>query len=302
MTTAAFSSESLPSQPFTHLTVVGLGLIGGSFALAARQAYPGLTIHGVDTDPATQVSALAQGTLTTASADLPTHYTGHHLVVLATHLHSNQTYLTQLAPLVAGQSVSVMDLGSCKRAICELGQQLLPNQFVGAHPMAGKERSGFAVATPELFRGKTFLFCPTEVTLPTVYPGLSAFVQGLGAMPRVVDPVTHDHIMAYVSHLPQLYAVMLTNLLARHDAETLLAFHGGGIDDQLRLAASPFAMWGQVYAENQDNMLEALAAFGQILQDATHDLATQSLAPWFEQSNQVHQAFQQLKQQALVSP
>ena len=282
---------------FTHLTIIGLGLIGGSFALAARQAYPDLHIAGIDHNESTCQAALKNGTINQVLDSLPDAFDGNHLIVLATHLQSNQNFLQQLAPSIQNKPVTVIDLGSCKRNICELGQTLLPYQFVGGHPMAGKERSGFSVATSDLFQNKTFLFCPTEATLTSCYPGLAEFVRGLGAMPRVVDPITHDHIMAYVSHLPQLYAVMLTNLLDRHDAETLLPFHGAGIDDQLRLAASPHDMWGQVFSQNQDNMLEALGAFGDILQEVTHDLSQSKLAPWFDQSNQIHQAFHQLKQQ-----
>ena len=125
---------------------------------------------------------------------------------------------------------------------------------------------------------------------------MQAFVEGLRGIPRTVTPDDHDRYMAYVSHLPQLYSVLLTNLIDRHEPGHLLSYHGGGIDDQLRLAASPHTMWGEVFAENADNLRAVAREMGVMLGEMDDILDAPKLALWFERSNRLHQDFVSLKQ------
>ncbi len=283
--------------PFRHLTVIGLGLIGGSLAMAAKERFPELTVHAVDSHAESLQYALRSKIADQVSLTLPPVLEAGHLVVIATHLSDSLKMLEALAPVVQGEDVLVSDVGSCKRAITALGRQLLPSQFIAGHPMAGKEFSGIMHATSLLFAGKAYLFCPHEQTDPVRLDTLKGFVQGLGAMPREIDPDTHDRYMAYVSHLPQLYAVLLTNLLYRHEPGRLLALHGGGLDDQLRLAASPYAMWRDIFQQNADNLSGVLKELQGIIEEAAPLLAAdgESLQPWFERSNEVHQAFHAIR-------
>ncbi len=296
--------------PFKRLTIFGLGLIGGSLAMAARERFSDWQIQGVDPQAETLQYALRSQIIDKAalnleeaaawfesasSADEP------QLIVLAAHLDQNLSLLTQLAPLVKDRPFLVTDIGSCKRQIMELGQALLPVEFIAGHPMAGREFSGIEGATPLMFAGKSYLLCPHSDTDSQRLAWLQDFVRGLGGNPRLIDAERHDRYMAYVSHLPQLYAVMLTNLLYRHEAGHLLAYHGGGLDDQLRLAASPHRMWGQVFAQNQDNMVAVLTELRQIIDEVLPllggEAATQgeSLQQWFERSNEVHRQFQAIR-------
>ena len=290
--------------PFQTIVIVGLGLIGGSFMMAIRERYPNTTLIGVDAHETTVQTALKNRWINQAYlqlADVPIqsfNATGQHLVVLASHLSVNKALLTTLAPRVATlPNVLVMDLGSCKRDITALGQTLLPTQFIAGHPMAGKEKGGIANASALLFYGKRFLLTPPEAlhgtdNLATVEQLLKA----IGMNPVYMSAEEHDRTMAFMSHLPQLYAVLLTNLLARYEPGKLLGNHGGGIDDQLRIAASPYEMWGDIFTENADNMRLVLAELISMMQDLHQQLDTPALADWFAVSNQIHAAFHQLKQ------
>jgi prephenate dehydrogenase len=287
--------------PFKRLTVVGLGLIGGSFAMAARERFPELWIQGVDPREETLQFALKHQIIDKAALSLPTTFEESHLIVLASHLPESMDALQALAPLVQGQDVLLTDIGSCKRQITELGKSLLPAQFIAGHPMAGKEFSGIEHATALLFAGKAYLICPHPDTDSRQLEKLQAFVKAFGAKPKLVDAERHDHYMAYVSHLPQIYAILLTNLLYRHEPGHLLAYHGGGLDDQLRLAASPYAMWGNIFEQNGDNLAEVLTELKSLIDEVLPLLTSPKKGiaaqwqPWFERSNEIQRQFQTMR-------
>ena len=294
----AFEKEN---HPYPFVTVIGLGLIGGSFAMAVKAMFPDTHILGVDTDEETLTYAIRAGIVDKVSRQLPERFEENHLVVLATHLSSSGPILEQVASVITSlqvQDITVMDVGSCKRSICELGSRCLPQQFVGGHPMAGKEFSGIEQATALLMMSKWFLLCPLPTTPEPTLKRLMRFLTQLGTLPKTVDPESHDRYMAYVSHLPQLYAIGLTNLLFQHEPARLLSYHGGGIDDQLRLSASPYVMWRDVYAQNQDNVREALQGLIRELQSLSDHLENDELETAFLQSNMVHRVFHDLKSDA----
>ena len=313
--TAPSPSLTCAAKPYSQVLIVGLGLIGGSTAMAVASRLPQVPLAVVDAHEPTLHQALSQGlaqrafpTLAAAAQALWGTTTGQaataaeqgeQLVVLASHLPVNQQHLLELTPWVKDKAVTVVDLGSCKRAITLQGEQLLPQQFVGGHPMAGREKSGLQHATPLLFEGKRFLLTPPPTWAnPNRLEALEGFLRQLGFVPVRMAAEEHDRTMAYMSHLPQLYAVALTNLLANNQPGRLLANHGGGIDDQLRIAASAHAMWGPVYAENSDNMRGVLDELITLLGQLRDDLESPALAGYFATANQMHEAFHQLKRPA----
>lgn len=263
-----------------------------------RDRFPSLHLRGVDVNEGALQLALRKGIIQAASQTLPTTFEGQHLVVLASHLPVNTAMLEALAPVVSTlPNVTVIDFGSAKRSITALGDQLLGEQFIAGHPMAGRETSGLETASSLLFVGKRFLLTPLpqHAESPRVQGVLSLLNQA-GMRPVLLSAEEHDEVMAFVSHFPQLYAVLLTNVLAKHRPGFVLGFHGGGIDDQLRLAASPYAMWGPVFAENADNLRPVLDEMIASLQQLKASLDAPELKDWFDTSNQIHHAFQQLKQ------
>jgi prephenate dehydrogenase len=297
---------------YRHLTVIGCGLLGGSWLMAAKESNPTLHTRAVDTNAETLQYLLKAHVADDVSLTLPTQWESNHLVIIATHLTASLEVLKQLAPLVQHDpTLTVSDIGSCKRAIVALGQELLPNQFVGGHPLAGKEVSGVQNATSLLFAGKPYVLCPNVANATPAYAqhiaNLKHFIEttlraGVGT--QTVD--THDRAMAFVSHLPQLYAVVLTQLLAQNRPAELLAFHGAGMDGHLRLAASPYDMWHDVVLQNADNLKEVIGQCKALLAqletqlNAIHTTPTEDanalLAQWFTSANTIHQRFHQAKQ------
>lgn len=297
MISSSFDSSTFVS--ISHVTLVGLGLIGGSFAMLLRERLPHVRVCGIDAHEATLQKALQREVVHHAFRTLPTTFEGaHHLVVLASHLQVNAHYLTQLGDgrLANQPHVTITDMGSCKRAIASLGEALLPEQFIAGHPMAGRETSGLETASSLLFVGKRFLLTPSKTVAPERLEAVLGLLNQLGMRPSTLSAEEHDHTMAFISHFPQLCAILLTNLLAKHQPGKLLAFHGGGIDDQLRLAASPYAMWKDIYAENADNLRPILDEFITSIEALKHDLDQPELEQWFTTSNQINKAFHQLKQ------
>jgi len=282
---------------FKRLTVMGTGLIGGSFLMACRQSFPDLMIRAMDCDSETLQFLVKNRLADEVSLTPPTDFDDDELILLAAHLKPNLALLETIAPAVSQTKALVTDIGSCKRAICDLGDQLLPEHFIGGHPLAGKEFSGVSFATPLLFAGKPYALCPPALLQSSAavrhnYQRLESFLtQGLRAKTGTLDRVKHDRYMAYVSHFPQLYAVMLTTLLYRNEPGHLLSFHGAGMDDQLRLAASPYTMWRDIFDFNEDNLRQVLQDFGQLFEEANTVLNTPAMATWFAHANEIHREF-----------
>ncbi|MEM0951346.1 MAG: prephenate dehydrogenase/arogenate dehydrogenase family protein [Cyanobacteria bacterium P01_H01_bin.74] len=288
-----------------QLTVIGLGLIGGSIAMAAKERYPDIHVHAIDPESANLQYALKHGFVDTVGLSIPKNLssiqqaqttTGTHLIVIACHLQDSYAVLETLADQLAetpDPTVIITDVGSCKQSIAALGKKRLPAQFVAGHPMAGKEFSGIAHATSLLFAGKSYIFCPHEQTPADVLDLLTQFIKGLGAVPRTLDAVRHDKYMAYVSHLPQLNAVLIAQLMHQNEPGHLVSYHGAGLDGQMRLAASPYAMWGDVFLENATHvhqMLDELQALIETLKLKIKE--PDGLKQWFETANITHEAFQ----------
>ncbi len=313
--TQPHKDDSHPSHfkaPFRALTVIGCGLLGGSWLMAAKESNPTLHTRAVDTNAETLQYLLKAQAVDDVSLTLPSQWEPNHLVIIATHLTASLDVLKQLTPLVENDpTIIVSDIGSCKRAIVALGQELLPNQFIGGHPLAGKEVSGVHHATSLLFTGKPYVLCPNEANLTADYAqrvaSLTHFIETTLRARVGMQPVeTHDRAMAFVSHLPQLYAVVLTQLLSHNRPGELLAFHGAGMDGHLRLAASPYEMWHDIVLQNADNLKEVIGQCKELLvqlEDQLHCIHTTPtkdptalLAQWFASANTIHQRFHQAKQ------
>ena len=280
---------------FQHLTIIGLGLIGGSLAMAARERYPELTVRGVDILSETLQYALRHHIVDEVSLHLPETFEANHLVVLASHLSENQSHLQKLATTVLGKNIQVLDVGSCKRNIVRLGETLLPHQFVGGNPVVNAEEAGIQHATSLLFAGKSFVLCPHEGFPSASLTQIQQFIQGMGALPRLMTADKHDQHMAYVSHFPQLYSLLLSQLLYAHEPGHLLRFHGLGIEGQLRLTGGSYPMWQDIFRENQDHLQGVMEEFVQLLRSAGNALDTPTLGEWFTQANRLYQEFHQVR-------
>jgi prephenate dehydrogenase len=248
--------------PFTRITIIGVGLIGGSLALAIKHRFPAVHIIGVD-KPHILKRAMNRHVIDSAERSVEQAVRTADLVIIAAPVFA----IEKLLPLVAGNTAPhalVTDTGSVKRAIVEQSQKLFPNgNFVGGHPMAGSESSGIDAAHPLLFQNAIYILTPSRTTGKKSLRAVAQFFTSLDARIFTMDPATHDSIVAAVSHLPQLAAVALMNTVGkRHpDSPAHLSLAAGGFRDMTRIASSRFSMWKDILAANQKEIGKALRLF-----------------------------------------
>jgi len=249
------------------MTIVGVGLIGGSLALAARQAGAVQTVVGVGRSAASREVALARGLVDRATDDLSSGVRDADLVVLAVPVCE----IVRLLPAVAhwaGPACVVTDVGSVKGPILAAGDAAFPDgRFVAGHPIAGKEQSGPAAARGDLFHGANWLLTPGERTQGGAVERVEGLCLAAGATALRMSAAWHDEIFATVSHLPHLvaYALMDTVLATERGAERI-RFSAGGLRDFTRVAGSDPAMWRDIFLMNREPVLRVLAEYQRALE------------------------------------
>ncbi len=258
------TSPASDTPVFARIAIIGCGLIGGSLALAARRRWPGARVVAVDR---TEViaTALRLQAVHAGGEDLAS-VADADLIVLAAPVRQNIDLLQRLAGYVPGRAL-VTDVGSTKVTTTEAAAGL-PGRlcFIGGHPLAGAASGGIDAATPDLFAGRPWLLAADDSRADEPIRNLEAFVTGLGATPRRVTAETHDLLLAYLSHLPQLAASALMHVVGGHAGATGLGLSGRGLRDTTRLATSPAEIWRDVAASNRDNVAAALDDFIAVLE------------------------------------
>jgi prephenate dehydrogenase len=251
-----------------RLAVVGVGLLGGSVALAARAQGLAREIVGVGRDRARLDAPLRAGAVDRVTTDLAAGVRDADVVVLAATVLANERLLGEVWHAVAPGAV-VTDVGSTKRGIVAVAERLNrqePRAFVGSHPMAGSEKSGYAVARADLFHGATVIVTPTDASAPRAVKGVSALWESMGARVSALDPDTHDRVVAAISHLPHVAAWALVDAVGRFEPAAT-AFAARGFKDTTRIAASDPAMWTEILLDNRDAIVASLTAFRRSVDD-----------------------------------
>lgn len=248
---------------FETVAIVGVGLIGGSFALALKAA--GLCAHvvGIGRGVANLEAALRLGVIDSIATD-PAQAAGCDLVMVATPVAQFERVLSALAPgLRAGTLVT--DGGSTKRDVVLAARKTLGRkvaQFVPGHPISGAEKSGAEAAKADLFRDRRVILTPLAENAPADVARVEAAWQACGARVFRMDPETHDEVLAAVSHLPHLLAYALVKEFAdRGNAAQLFSNSAGGLRDFTRLASSHPEMWRDICVANRDKLAAELGAF-----------------------------------------
>jgi prephenate dehydrogenase len=265
------------------VVIAGVGLIGASFGLALRKAGFEGSILGVSSPGAIR-DALSVGAID-AGFPLEEAVPSADLVYLSQPIRRILSTLGQLDPLLKPGAL-VTDAGSTKAAIVQAARQGIHRaQFLGGHPLAGKEVRGAAAADADLFRGHTYVVTPGQVAeLET--PAAREFrqwIERIGAVPVSLAPEDHDRIVALTSHLPQLASTALAALLARQLASPEEArVSGPGLYDATRLALSPYEIWGDILDTNTASIDQALAAYIKLLEEFRTRLASGSLEADFQ--------------------
>jgi prephenate dehydrogenase len=239
-----------------RVSVVGLGLMGGSLAraLAAR----GVRVVGYDRDRSSLDAAVAEGMVHEPLDDTLMGVEDADVVVLATPVATTAALLTQLGDRLSGPSL-IMDVASTKKSIVAAAEAAgLGPRYVGAHPLTGSHRSGWGASRASLFEEARVFLCPSATTTPQALRLAESFWRSLRAGVEVLDAVEHDEQMAWRSHLPQAVSTALA-LTLRQASVTRSALGPGG-RDMTRLAGGDPALWTGIMSDNAPAILEALAA------------------------------------------
>jgi prephenate dehydrogenase len=244
-------------KTYGRAALIGTGMIGGSLARALKEAGVVTTFVGADRSRTAAERARAIGLVDEIGTPAEAASLAE-LVILAVPVRATQAICEELAPVLAGRpDVLVTDCGSTKVDVQRAVEAALPfpERFVGAHPVAGTERSGPDAAQPALFRGRRCLLTPGMATRGDKVAECAALWQAVGAETKYMDPAAHDQALAYVSHLPHAAAFALAAVVGGADAAGL---SGGGFADTTRIAASDPVMWRDVFLSNAGPVLQAI--------------------------------------------
>jgi prephenate dehydrogenase len=262
------------------IAIVGLGLMGGSLAMALKQQRVGRCVQGMDANPYAVERALQMGVIDAPCTDI----SAANFIVLAMPVRAIVAWLAMRGAQLAAETI-VMDLGSTKQVVINL-MASLSAQGVGGHPMCGKETSGIVAADANLFHGAKFVLTPTARTTSETLNLMQTVITRIGAQPIIMDAATHDRAVAAISHLPYLLSANLVNVVdGLHDKYTML-LAASGYQSTTRLAASDTRMMSDIIATNRDHIVQLLDAYQAELAQLRHAIANDEEAMWRERLEQ----------------
>jgi cyclohexadieny/prephenate dehydrogenase len=264
---------------FDRITILAPGLLGASVARAARHFGTARHIALWARRPEVRLQLKSQPWCDHV-ADTPADAVRDaQLVIVCAPVDQIGPLVAEIAPTLPAGAI-VTDVGSVKGEICRRGHKTLATgrHFVGSHPMAGSEKTGWEHGRAELFQGRVTFVTPLPETDPTVAEKVAAFWTALGSDVASLDPDAHDEIVAHISHLPQVLASTLCASLARRDTKWR-NFSGGGLRDTTRIAGSDPKLWKTILEQNRDEVLRALRAYQEELHGMERALANRD---WFE--------------------
>jgi prephenate dehydrogenase len=278
-------------MPIHQITIIGTGLIGGSFALALRKHKFAGRIVGCDRESALK-KAKMRGVIDSGSVEPFDAVRGSQLVVLATPVLAIVDLIGRLGPSLPATTL-LTDVGSTKSAVTEQALKVLgknaSKRFLAGHPMAGKENSGVDYADADLFQNAVWFLTP----LPgqNLHHGLVAefagWIDQIGARIAMLPPEDHDRLCAWISHVPQMISTALAAALVEEFGEEapLLPAGGRALREMTRISASPYSMWRDIAITNKHNLEDALLKVEQRLAHIRENLSSRQLAEEFEQAH-----------------
>lgn len=262
-----------------QITILAPGLLGASVARAARHLGAAQRLVLWARRPETRLQLKDQPWCDHVAATATEAVHGAQLVVICTPVDQIGPLVGQIAPHLAANTI-VTDVGSVKGEICRAATITLKSHahFVGSHPMAGSEKTGWEHGRADLFQGRTVFVTPLPETDANATEHVAAFWTALGAQVATVEPDAHDEIVAQISHLPQVLASTLCAALARRDVRWR-NFAGGGLRDTTRIAGSDPKLWKTILEQNRDEVLRAVRGYQEELHGLERALANRD---WFE--------------------
>jgi len=265
-----------------RLSIIGVGLLGGSIGLAVKSAGIPCRVVGYGHRRATLEKALASGAIDEAAAGPAEAVKGADLVVLCTPVGLFRRNLADIAPALADGAI-VTDVGSTKRSVVRDATELLPRhaRFVGSHPMAGSEKRGVDFARADLFQGARCILTPDDSTDREALASVDSFWRALGMTTTTLSPDNHDRLVCDISHLPHALAASLVTM--QDDAALPLA--GKGFLDATRIAGGDGALWRDIFLDNRENLAASVGRFRETLDALLHLLdpaRSDELAQWLD--------------------
>lgn len=244
---------------FNQIAIIGMGLMGGSIAFALKHfGYKG-TIIGYDLSKESLQEAKDAGAIDLAIEDIGEAVSNVDLVIIATPVGYCKQIFQWIGPFLK-KGVVLTDVGSVKGAVVEWAEQYLPPniEFLGGHPMTGSEKGGIQAASPYLYENAYYFLTVTNRTSQPTLRRMETFINSLGAYPIMIDPYEHDRVVAQISHIPHLMAVMLVNMLYENKDISYLPFVGGGFRDTTRIASGNPNMWKDIFLLNKYEIMKGI--------------------------------------------
>jgi prephenate dehydrogenase len=275
-------------MPIRQITIIGTGLIGGSFALAMRKRRFAGRIVGCDRESALKKAKMC-GVIDNGFVEPADAVRGSQLVMLATPVLAIVDLIGRLGPVLPATTL-LTDVGSTKTAVTERALQVFGKnarlRFLGGHPMAGKERSGVDYADADLFHNAVWFLTPLpgQSLNEGLFAEFAGWIDQIGARIATLPPEDHDRLCAWISHVPQMISTALAAALVEEFGEEapLLPAGGRALQEMTRIAASPYSMWRDIALSNKSNIEDALLKVEQRLAHIRENLSTRALAEEFE--------------------
>ena len=275
---------------------IGLGLIGGSLAKAIRQYYPDYQIVAFDKNKETLALATQESLIDVAATTIDENFRNCGYIFLCAPVSYNNAYLPQVKPFLDKDTI-LTDVGSVKTGIHKEVHRLgMDANFIGGHPMAGSEKTGYESSTDHLLENAYYIITPTPHTPASYTDRMVEVAKAIGALPLVLDYHRHDFIVAAISHLPHLIASSLVNLVHDCDSEDQMMkrLAAGGFKDITRIASSSPVMWEQICMTNTGNITEVLDRYIDSLTTLREELSdhqSRAIYQLFESSRDYRNSF-----------
>ncbi|HZK56730.1 MAG TPA: prephenate dehydrogenase [Clostridia bacterium] len=250
------------------ISIIGLGLMGGSFALALKNKGFRGTITGYDISKNCVKEALQTQAIDVAAEGLGDAITDAEIVVIAVPISKYETVLEEIGEYLSPNCI-VTDLGSVKVQALEMADRLLPKHvhFIGGHPMTGSERGGFKAADPFLYENAYYFLTPKDNTPADAIKTIENIVKNLGAYTVHLSPSEHDLIVSRISHLPHIIAITLVNFIDKNMGISHLPFVGGGFRDTTRIASGDPGIWKDILFTNKEEIIKSIESFQLLLDE-----------------------------------
>jgi prephenate dehydrogenase len=250
------------------ITIIGVGLIGGSLAKAIKANQLANEVCGYGRDQSRLEKAKNNNIIDELSTNIDEAVKGADIVVIATPVGTFKQILEAIEPLITEQ-VIISDVGSTKTNIVKIVNEVLGEKskcFLPAHPIAGKEKSGFEVSVPDLFKDKKVIITPLENNAPESIKVIHDMWIGTGAEVDYLSPESHDELLGMTSHLPHMLAFSLVNYLVSQSPNASI-YAGGGFKDFSRIASGDAVMWRDICIQNKEQIINHLKGYQSTLSE-----------------------------------